>query len=389
MTVSLPLGYLPLIDAAPLIVADALGFAEEEGLHLTLTPAPSWSALRDMLAMGQVAAAQMLAPVPVALALGLTRSTTRFEALSVLNLNGNVIGVSQSLAQRMRGAGYGFDFSDAGRAGEALLDASQTLRIGVPFAFSMHLELVRYWLDSLGADPSRFDIRTVPPPLMADALAAREIDAFCVGEPRGSVAVEMGVGTLLLPGSAIWSAAPEKVLATRAGWAEAEPDLAGRLIRAVWRAGRWLGTPENRMMASEVLAAPGRLAIAPEVIERVLTGRMVISPDGEERIGPPLIEFFAGAATFPWRSQAAWIATRLARRHGLNVQAAAQTGAGVFRSDLHRLHLRAAGADLPGASEKVEGALDAPTPVAAERGALILNPDRFFDARIFDPALLM
>ncbi len=384
MTASvLRLGYVPLIDAAPLMVAEALGFAGEEGLELQLTAAPSWSALRDMLAGGLVEAAQMLSPLPVAQHLGLS-GAARFEALSVLSINGDVIGVSGALAARMRTGGFGFDFADAAAAGHALVAAAQgSLRIGVPFPFSMHTELVRYWLQ--GFDLT-LDIRTVPPPRMAEALAAGEIDAFCVGEPHGSVAVERGVGVLLLPGSAVWAFSPEKVLATRAGWAEAQPELAGRLMRAVWRAGRWLGLAANRSMTSELLAAPGRLAVSAEVIERALTGRMVISPEGEERLSAGMIEFFDGAATFPWRSQAAWIGLRLAGRHGLDAAVAADRARLVFRSDLYRLHLREAGADLPGASEKLEGSLSHPTAVASERGRTILPVNRFFDAQIFDPA---
>ena len=80
----------------------------------------------------------------------------------------------------------------------------------------------------------------MPPPLMARALAMGEIDAFCVGEPWGSIAVEAGVGELVLPGTAIWAFAPEKVLATRLGWAAAEPGLAGPLVRAFGgRAAGW------------------------------------------------------------------------------------------------------------------------------------------------------
>jgi NitT/TauT family transport system ATP-binding protein len=385
MTRALSLGYVPLLDAAPLILAEALGFAEEEGLRLDLQAAPSWAALRDMLALGHVTAAQMLSPLPVAQALGLSRSPARFEALSVLNLNGNVIGVSQALATRMRDAGHAFDFADAAAAGRALLATGDPLRIGVPFAFSMHHELVQYWLAAVGAAPAGIEIRTIPPARMAAALAAGEISVFCVGEPWGSVAVEAQAGTLLLPGAAIWAAAPEKVLATQVGWAAADPDLAGRLMRAVWRAGRWLDSPANHLMAAEVLTAPGRLAVPPDLIERALTGRMVIGPGGPDRTGPPLITFFAGATTFPWRSQAAWIGTRLARRHGLDPARAAATAATVFRSDLYRQHLREAGADLPAASQKREGALAAPTQVASERGTLTLPTDRFFDALIFDP----
>jgi len=384
MTVTLRLGFLPLVDAAPLIVAEAMGFAEEEGLALDLVAAPSWSASRDLLSIGEVTAAQMLAPVPVALALGLG-SPARFEVLSVLNLNGNAIGVSTALAARMRD--HDFALSDARDAGLALLAAAgQRLRIGVPFAFSMHNELVRYWLEGLGQTlPESLEIVTVPPPLMPDALAAGEVDAFCVGEPRGSVAGERGAGVLLLPTSAIWAAAPEKVLAARAGWAEQDPELAGRLIRALWRAGRWLGQGANLTVAGEVLAA--RLGVSAEVVERSLTGRLVIAADGAERVVPGFLRFDGGAAGFPWRSQAAWIGARLARRHGLDAMQAQTVAAQVFRSDIYRLHLGPAGADLPAASAKVEGSLAEPTPVASSRGRLILPPDRFYDAQVFDPGL--
>lgn len=372
----LALGYVPLVDAAPLIVADALKFGAEEGLTLTLHPAPSWAALRDMLAQGQVQAAQMLAPLPVAMALGLA-GPARFQALSLLNANGDVIGVSAPIGTRMRASGYAFDFTDATAAAIALRAAAPTpLRIGVPYPFSMHRELVTYWL---GPEPS---IVTVPPPRMADALAKGEIDAFCVGEPWGSVAVEKGVGHLLLPGSAIWAYHPEKVLAVLSGWADADPDLAGRLMRTVWRAGRWLGDAQNAMMAAEILSLP--LDVPAEIIERALTGHMVISPTGDERTTPRMIAFHD--ATFPWRSQAAWIGVQLARRHGLDPVASATTALSVFRTDLYRTHLAPAGADMPGASEKLEGALSHPTPVASARGRMILPADRFFDARIFDPA---
>jgi two-component system, oxyanion-binding sensor len=384
----LRLGYVPLLDAAPLIVAQTLGFGDEEGLDLILDAAPSWSALRDMLAFGQVEAAQMLAPVPVAMALGLGGSAARFEALSVLNANGDVIGVSRALSDRMQDQGWTHGHPDARETARALLAAAdRCLRVGVPFPFSMHSELVRYWLEGLdGLLPAKIDMRTVPPPRMAEALAAGEIDVFCVGEPWGSVAVERGVGALLLPGTAIWAFAPEKVLAVRAGWADADPDTAGRLMRAVWRAGRWLGEPQNRMMASEILAMPDHLDLPAEMIERVLEGRLTMTLGKEDLHAPHLIEFFAGAATFPWRSQAAWIGARLARRYGLDPETSATAARDVFRSDLYRHHLRSAGADLPGASEKVEGALAVPSPVASERGQMILAADRFFDARVFDPA---
>ncbi|MFY0310591.1 CmpA/NrtA family ABC transporter substrate-binding protein [Leisingera sp. D0M16] len=383
----IPAGYVPLTDAAPLIAAQEMGFAAEERLTLDLHRAPSWSSLRDMLAFGQVDAAQMLAPVPVAAALGLGGASAQFSVLSVLSVNGTVIGVSSRLASKMAAAGYSFSFGDAVAAGRALAAASGgELRIGVPFPFSMHAELLAYWLDGLGLDPSQdIGIRTVPPPLMADAIRRGGIDAFCVGEPWGSIAVEQGAGALLLPGRAIWSFAPEKVLAVRSNWAETEPSLSGRLIRALWRAGRWLADPSSRSLAAEILSSREYLDLPAEIIERGLLGKFTVTAQGLQREAPGFVGFHDGAAGFPWRSQAQWIALQLAKRNGLDPQAALEKAEHVFRSDLYRKALSGTGAELPGASSKLEGALDAGTLAAGESEPVALLPNRFFDGRVFDP----
>ena len=384
--VPLAAAYMPLVDAAPLIVAREMGFDLAEGIALDLRAAPSWSSLRDMLVFGHVQAAHLLAPVPVAMALGLGGIATPLSAISVLSANGTVIGVGTRLADRLDSLGYGFDFRDVRAAGAALARvADDVLVFGVPFPFSMHVELLWYWVAGTDLAARRVEIRTVPPPLMAQALAAGDIDAFCVGEPWGSVAVDDHAGALLLPGTAIWSAAPEKVLAVRDEWAEAEPDLLNRLLRAVWRAGRWLARPDSRTAASEMLSRRACLNLPPEVIDRALMGTFAVSTRGEQRHVPGFVEFFDGAATFPWRSQAKWIAHRMAARYGLDPQLAQSRAASVFRSDLYRKALQGTGAELPGASEKVEGALDGPTAVASARGRLILPRNQFFDRRIFEP----
>ena len=386
-TVTLPVAYMPLVDAAPLIVAREMGFDHAEGISLDLRPAPSWSSLRDMLAFGHVDAAHLLSPVPVAMALGLGGIATPLSAVSVLSLNGNVIGVGTQLAERLIDQGYGFDFTDAAAAGAALVKAAdEVLVFGVPFPFSMHVELLRYWIAGTKLASKQVEIRTVPPPLMAQALAGGEIDAFCVGEPWGSFAVDDSVGALLLPGKAIWTCAPEKVLAVRNDWAETEPHLLGSLMRTVWRAGRWLSNTDSRTTASEMLSRKTYLNVSPELIDRALMGEFAISARGEQRSVEGFVEFFDGAATFPWRSQAKWVAHQLALRNGLDVGTAERQAAKVFRSDLYRRELQGLGVETPGASEKLEGALSESTAVASANGSLILSRNVFFDRRIFEPA---
>lgn len=386
-TVTLSVAYMPLVDAAPLIVAEEMGFAEAQGVSLDLIPAPSWSSVRDMLAFGRVDAAHLLSPVPVAMALGLGGVSTALSTVSILSVNGNVVGVSKRLEQALRDDGYGFDFGDATEAGAALASvADGHLTIGVPFPFSMHVELLRMWAEATPLRDCTIDIRTVPPPLMSDALSAGEVDAFCVGEPWGSMAVEEGAGALVLPGKAIWAFAPEKVLAVRTDWAETEPHLLGRLMKAVWQAGRWLSDPASRPTASDILSRKRYLEVPAELIDRALSGQLTISDRGEQRHVSEFLEFHHGAATYPWRSQARWIGERLAARSGLDTGSAGDVAASVSRTDLYRRELKMIGADLPGAAEKVEGAIRERTPVASESGRLFLLPDVFFDGRIFDPA---
>ncbi|MFT3691425.1 ABC transporter substrate-binding protein [Paenirhodobacter sp.] len=385
---SMRAGFIPLTDAAPLIVARELGFAEAEGLALELVRAPSWSRLRDELVFGRVDAGHMLSPMPVAMTLGLGGVKLAVDAAQVMSVSGEIICVSASLAGRLRARGHDFAFNDARAAAVALLaETGGALRIGVPFPFSMHMELLSYWIETVaGGRPAGLDIHTVPPPHMADALAAGEIDAFCVGEPWGSIAVEQGVGELLLPGSAIWSYAPEKVLAFRHDMLEVDPEPAERLMRAVWLAGCWLADPANLIAAAELLSAPHHVGVRADVLERSLSGRFVISAAGETRMAGRFLDF-GGLAPFPWRSQGEWIADRLARRHGLEPLAARAAGRAVFRSDLYRRVLGPAGAWMPGASAKVEGALIEPLEIQTDRGPVSLPRNRFFDGRIYDPDL--
>jgi NitT/TauT family transport system ATP-binding protein len=384
--VSLRLGYVPLIDAAPLIVARELGFATEEGLDFDLIRLQSWAQSRDMLGLGAIDAAHMLVPLPIAQAVGLGPDHPAFDLAMILSVGGQAIAVSAALASAMRARGHGFGFDDPLAARAALMAvAGAQLRVGVPFPFSTQAELVRHWLRGTELE-ARVSIHTVPPPQMATAMAAGELDAFCVGEPWASFAVETGVGALLLAGRAIWAAPPEKGLALTRAFADARPEETGRMMRAIWRACRWLDQPGNRSTAAEILSRTEYLNLPPELSERGLLGRLHVTATGDVRHFPGFIRFHDGAANFPWRSLAALMAERMARRHGLEASVAMAAASACFRTDLYRQHLRSAGADLPGASARVEGAMRHPTAVASEKGQMILGPDAFFDGDTFDPS---
>ena len=367
-------GYVPLVDCAPLVIANELGFAAEEGLTLNLVRQPSWSALRDMLALGHLDAAQMLSPMPVAMSIGLGGLPARVDTLMVLSVNGTVFGVSNDVADDLGVLPFG----DANIILAALnARKGATLRVGVPFHYSMHRMLLSYWTSTTPG--LQIEEITVPPPRMADAIANGFVDAFWVGEPWGSVAVGQDVAQLMMTGRSVWRFAPEKVLAARHDWVEGNGDAAARLMRAVFKASAWLDVQKNKPLAVEILARSEHLSMSPDLIDPALSGDIVTKHNTAPTHVGRFLQFHKHAATFPWRSQAAWIASQLGA-DGAGIDRAKAC----FRSDLYRQNLAGIGADLPGASEKEEGALHFETAVASTRGHMILAPDAFFDGRTFD-----
>ncbi|MFK7754942.1 MAG: CmpA/NrtA family ABC transporter substrate-binding protein [Sedimentitalea sp.] len=367
-------GYVPLVDCAPLVIAKELGFASEEGLALNLVRQPSWSALRDMLALGHLDAAQMLSPMPIAMSIGFGGLPAQVDTLMVLSVNGTVLGVSNELASDIGTVPFG--------NADAILAAlvrrkGKPLRFGVPFHYSMHRLLLSYWTSA--APDLKIEEITVPPPRMADAVADGFVDAFWVGEPWGSVAVQQNVAQLIMSGRDVWQFAPEKVLAVRHDWVETNADVARRLMRAVFQASAWLDESQNTPLAVEILGRSEHLSVSPDLIDPALTGHILPRQNATPVMIKRFLQFHRHAAAFPWRSQAAWIA------HQLGADAAGINKAkNCFRSDLYRQNLSGIGADMPGASEKVEGELRFETAVASTRGHMILAPDAFFDGRTFD-----
>jgi NitT/TauT family transport system ATP-binding protein len=378
MMSSVTCGYLPLVDSAPLIIAKDLLFATQEGLDLTLVKQPSWSAIRDHLAFGQLDFAHLLSPMPIAMSSGQSGYPVQIDALMVLALNGTVIGVSTDMANRMAAQGWAPYFDNPRATSAAVLaGGQQTLRIGVPFPFSMHRLLVDYWLRQ---DPAfandRVEIISVPPPQMSQALRNGRIDMFCVGEPWGSVAVQDSGAVLVLPTSAIWNCVPEKVLGARRDWVTQNPATCHAMVRAVYRAARWLEQPQNVPLAVEILASSKHLDLPDHAIEPALTGQIRPRSGADPLRVDRFMVFHNGAANFPWRSQASWISAQL----GVPDQSQC------FRSDIYRDALTPIGVDIPNASAKVEGVLSEETPVTNPKGALILAPDNFYDGAAFDIA---
>jgi two-component system, oxyanion-binding sensor len=338
----LRIGYIPLVDAAALIVAVDLGFTAAQNIDVELVREVSWSNVRDKLNIGLFDAAHLLAPVAVASSLGIGHVRVPIVAPFNLGLNGNAITVSPRLFAALESRAEG-DIADPKVSALALSRVveerksrnAEPLNFGMTFPFSHHNYQLRYWMAAGGVDPDE-DVRLVvlPPPYMVESLTNGHVDGFCVGAPWNSVAVDAGIGRILHFGCEIQSRVTEKVFAARESWANEHPDTLAALIRALAAAANFAEAPDNLDKVSTAIAT--RLGVAPELVARAVTGNLKIAIDGTVRATDRYLMIGRNGAARPDPIQAAWIYAQIARwgQAPLSEESLALAQA-VFRPDLY------------------------------------------------------
>jgi len=391
----LTLGFVPLTDCAPLVVAKEKGLFRRHGLEVELSRESSWANVRDKLCMGMLDGAQMLAGVPLfAMAGGETRCAPLVTALS-LDLNGNAVTVSTQLHAEMVATGVpGIDTPQGSAMAlrEVIAHGRRTgakpLTFATVFPVSSHNYLLRYWMASAGIDPDR-DVRltVVPPPQMVNYLRAGVIAGYCVGEPWNAHAVSAGLGRTLITSYDIWNNHPEKVFAVTRPWAQAHPNAHQALLVALLEAAAWLDRPEHRLEACELLAQ-GRYVNAPvDVLRMSMTGTFQFAQDEPPAARPDFNVFQRHAATFPWRSHALWTLTQMVRwgqiPAGTDLEAVARA---VVWPEAYRAAAELVGQPYPTVDDKVEGLHDGAWRLEEASAPIPMGADRFMDGRVFDPS---
>lgn len=316
----LKLGFVPLNDAAPLIVAQERGLFAAEGLDVRLSREVSWATVRDKVAAGALDGAHMLAPIALATTLGVGGDPQPMIAPMALNRSGAAFALSRRLTAAM-------EPGESRRAGLARLIAQRRAQGEPPFVFavvftySTHNYLLRYWLAEAGVDPDH-DVRitVAPPSRMASKLAAGELDGFCAGEPWSAVAEDQGLGEVAFRALDIWRDGPEKILGVTADWARRQPDELQALLRALLKAAAWADDAENRPALAQLLARPEYVGASIESIARSL----------------PTTTFHRGGANAPLPVQAGWLLSQMMRwgqtPQALDVRALASQ---VYRLELY------------------------------------------------------
>ena len=287
----LKIGFIPITCASPLIMADPLGFYREQGLKVSLIKTAGWALIRDKMLTKEHDASHFLSPMPIAISMGLGSAQQPMRVMTVQNVNGQAI----TLAARHK------DKRDPKQW--------KGFRFAVPFDYSIHNFLLRYYVAEHGLDPDTdIQIRVTPPPEMVANLRAGNIDGFLGPDPFNQRAVYDEVGFIHLLSKELWDGHPCCAFGVSEGFIKENPNTFAALYRAVLTAARMAREPKNRPLIAKVISPPNYLNQPETVVEQVLTGKFADGL-GAVRQVPDRADF----DPFPWHSMAVWILTQMKR----------------------------------------------------------------------------
>ena len=337
-------GFIPIIDCAAIVLAEELGAYERQGLEVEIRREVSWANVRDKLALGVLDASHILAPLPLALTLGIDSVSVPMINAMTLQVNGNGLTLSAKLwhemeevAPELAGAGTPLDArAIAAVVARRKAAGAAPIVLASVFPYSVQNYMLRLWLSSGGVDPDRdVCLTVVPPPHTVAYMSGGVIDGYCVGEPWNQRAQALGIGRIALTGPDIWRGMPEKVLGTTEAWANRHPNTLLALVKALIEACQWLDEPSNRAEAARILSSPRYLNTPAEVMSRTLEL-------------PGFHVFQRDAANFPWRSHADWFLAQMVlwkqASPDIDIKGTADR---VYRTDIYRAAAREMGVACP------------------------------------------
>jgi nitrate/nitrite transport system ATP-binding protein len=306
---TITLGYVPTTNAAPLIIAKEKGFFQKYGItNVNLLPERSWSAIAEGTASGRFDAAQMLAGMPLAMLMGVSGYTqSNIINPMVLARNGNAITLNKRYYAK--GTRTLSDFK------QAIADSPDaTHKFGVVDQISMGSLLLRYWMAAGGIDPDRdVNLAVMNSNQMKDQLAVGELDGYFAAAPWNHKAVQDNSGFVVATDLELWKDHMSQVLGMREDWAEAHPNTAVAMVKALIEACRYCDMPENREEVAQLIAAPNYLNLPIELVRPGLVTAYNKGTEAEPEMLSHFNRFYLEQATCPRRLEVLWILTQMAR----------------------------------------------------------------------------
>jgi len=288
---NLKIGFIPITCATPLIMAHPLGFYSKQGLNVEVTKTAGWALIRDKMINKEYDASHFLSPMPLAISMGLGANATPMNVATIQNVNGQAITLSLKHKDNRDPKNWkGFKF-------------------GVPFDYSMHNFLLRYYLAENGLNPDTdVQIRVIPPAEMVANLRAGNIDGFLGPDPFNQRAVFDEVGFIHMLTKDLWNGHPCCAFGSSTEFIQKNPNTFAALYRAVLTSAAMARLPGNRELIAKVISPTQYLNQPEAVISQVLTGKFA---DGLGKVQnvPDRADF----DPMPWQSLAVWMLTQMQR----------------------------------------------------------------------------
>lgn len=246
------IGYLPITDATPLLVAHARKLFEAEGLK---TEAPrlfrSWAQIVEAFVAGQVNVIHLLTPAALWVRYG-----SKFPAKIVAwnHVNGSALTVDPAVTS----------FADLGGR-----------TVAVPFWYSIHNILLQQVLRANGLTAvtkakdsalaaNEVNLIVLPPAEMVSALAGKSIAGYIVADPFNALAETKGVGKVLRFSGDVWQNHACCVTFLSERDTTERPEWAQRVTNAIVRAQLW--TRSNQLDTAKLLSATGEGKYTPHAL---------------------------------------------------------------------------------------------------------------------------
>lgn len=288
---NLKVGFIPITCATPIIMAKPMGFYEREGLNVDIIKTAGWALIRDKVLNHEYDASQMLAPMPIAATMGLGAQPNETFVATIQNINGQAITMHIKHKDNRDPKNW------------------KGMKFGIPFDYSIHNLLLRYYLAEHGIDPDKdVQLTIISPPDMVANLRAGNIDGFLGPEPFNQRAVYEGFAFIQVLSKDIWDGHPCCAFGVTDKFVKENPNTFSALFRAISNATVYAHKQENRPAIIEAIAPANYLNQPIPVLQQVMTGKFADGL-GNIRDVPGRVDF----DPFPWQSMGVWMLTQLKR----------------------------------------------------------------------------
>ncbi len=382
-TTKIKLGYIPIIESAPLIIAKEKGLFAKYGMaDVELAKQASWGAARDNVEIGSagggIDGGQWQMPMPHLITEGLiTKGNQKIPmyVLAQLVTHGNGIAI----ANKHQGKGISLKLASA-KSLFTQLKSSTPFTAAFTFPHANQDLWIRYWLAAGGIDPDA-DVKllTVPAAQTVANMKTGTMDAFSTGDPWPYRIVKDKIGFLAALTAEIWKNHPEEYLAIRADWADKNPKATKAIIKAVIEAQQWLDNFDNRKEAADILSGRNYFNLnSPDILAEPYQGKYDMG-DGRKIDDKSLAAYYwkdaKGSVSYPYQSHDLWFIIENVRWGFLPKDYAANNAA-----KAKELVKKVNREDIWKEAAKEMGIAAADIPTSTTRGV-----EEFFDGVKFDP----